>query len=119
MVKRKTPTSRRAENVVLQPAIVTTLLSIVLLIIPEFCESILVERTNQEQQLSEETYMKFFRLFAFVFLSTLTASVRAQSPPPFNIVKPSTTGVPGEEVRDMKFDAAGNLWIAGRFAFWG
>jgi hypothetical protein len=34
--------------------------------------------------------------------------------PQFNIVKPSTTGVPGEEVRVMKFDLNGNLWIAGR-----
>jgi len=45
-------------------------------------------------------------------------SVFAQAPE-FNIVKPSTTGVPGEEVRVMKFDPAGNLWIAGRFYFWG
>ena len=41
------------------------------------------------------------------------------STPTFNIVKPSTTGVPGEEVRVMKFDPAGNLWIAGRFYFSG
>jgi hypothetical protein len=26
-------------------------------------------------------------------------------------MKPSTTGVPGEEVRVMTFDAEGNLWI--------
>ena len=39
--------------------------------------------------------------------------------PRFNLVKPSTTGVPGEEVRVMKFDPAGNLWIAGRFYFSG
>ncbi len=38
--------------------------------------------------------------------------------PRFNIVKPSTTGLPGEEVRVMKFDRAGNLWVAGRFYFW-
>jgi ligand-binding sensor domain-containing protein len=44
-------------------------------------------------------------------------TVFAQTPE-FNIVKPSTTGVPGEEVRVMKFDPAGNLWIAGRFYFW-
>jgi len=44
-------------------------------------------------------------------------SIFAQTPE-FNIVKPSTTGVPGEEVRVMKFDPAGNLWIAGRFYFW-
>src|ERR1043166_1680543 len=38
--------------------------------------------------------------------------------PRFNLVKPSTTGVPGEEVRVMKVDPDGNLWIAGRFYFW-
>ncbi len=43
-------------------------------------------------------------------------SIFAQTPE-FNIVKPSTTGVPGEEVRVMKFDPAGNLWIAGRLIF--
>jgi ligand-binding sensor domain-containing protein len=41
------------------------------------------------------------------------------SEPQFNLVKPSTTGVPGEEVRVMTFDADGNLWIAGRWPFWG
>ena len=45
-------------------------------------------------------------------------TVVAQTPQ-FNIIKPSTTGVPGEEVRVMKFDPAGNLWIAGRFYFSG
>ena len=38
--------------------------------------------------------------------------------PQFNIVKPSTTGVPGEEVRVMTFDPSGNLWIAARYYFW-
>ena len=38
--------------------------------------------------------------------------------PQFNIVKPSTTGVPGEEVRIMRFDPSGNLWIATRWPFW-
>ncbi|HZS17831.1 MAG TPA: hypothetical protein VFA51_07855 [Candidatus Udaeobacter sp.] len=47
-----------------------------------------------------------------------TATVTPAAGPRFNIVKPSTTGVPGEEVRVMKFDRAGNLWIAGRFYFW-
>ena len=61
--------------------------------------------------------MKFFRLFAFVFLSTLTASVRAQSPPPFNIVNPSTTVVPGEEVRDMKLMLQAIYGLPGGFPF--
>jgi ligand-binding sensor domain-containing protein len=38
--------------------------------------------------------------------------------PPLNIVKPSNTGIPGEEVRVMTVDSQGNLWIAGRWPFW-
>ena len=63
--------------------------------------------------------MKYARLFSLVLLTLFWASAGAQTLPQFNIVKPSTTGVPGEEVRVMKFDPAGNLWIAGRFYFWG
>src|SRR4030095_8855558 len=47
-----------------------------------------------------------------------SAMVSPAAVPRFNLVRPSTTGVPGEEVRVMKFDPAGNLWIAGRFYFW-
>jgi hypothetical protein len=39
--------------------------------------------------------------------------------PQWNIIKPSTTGVPGEEIRVMTFDPQGNLWIVGRWTFWG
>src|SRR5262245_44770680 len=56
-----------------------------------------------------------------IFLGLLVAGLlsgSALAAPRFNLVKPSTTGVPGEEVRVMKFDPAGNLWIAGRFYFW-
>jgi len=42
----------------------------------------------------------------------------ATADPQWRIVKPSNTGVPGEEVRIMAFDPEGNLWIAGRWAFW-
>ena len=61
--------------------------------------------------------MKYARLFSLVILTVFWASAGAQTLPQFNIVKPSTTGVPGEEVRVMKFDPAGNLWAAGRFYF--
>ena len=61
-------------------------------------------------------YRKISTTVALVISCVLT--VVAQTPQ-FNIVKPSTTGVPGEEVRVMKFDPAGNLWIAGRFYFSG
>src|SRR4029077_16477206 len=62
---------------------------------------------------------KYARLFSLVILTVFWASAGAQTLRQFNIVKPSTTGVPGEEVRVMKFDPAGNLWIAGRSPFWG
>src|SRR4026208_2427521 len=39
--------------------------------------------------------------------------------PQWNIVKPSTTGVPGEELSLMRLDPHGNLWIGGRWYFWG
>src|ERR1051325_11067959 len=58
-------------------------------------------------------------LAAITFLAFIAFRVTAQTPPQFNIVKPSTTGVPGEEVRLMGFDPAGNLWIGGRWPFWG
>ena len=34
-------------------------------------------------------------------------------------MKPSTTGIPGEEVRLMRLDPDGNLWVVGRWTFWG
>ena len=61
-------------------------------------------------------HRKISTTLALVISCGLT--VVAQTPQ-FNIIKPSTTGVPGEEVRVMKFDPAGNLWIAGRFYFSG
>ena len=61
---------------------------------------------------------KAIAILALLIFSAWMAEASAPQPA-FNIVKPSTTGVPGEEVRVMKFDPAGNLWIAGRFYFWG
>ena len=61
-------------------------------------------------------------LFGGAFLIAIffveTRAIQAQIPQ-FNILKPSTTGIPGEEVRIMKFDPAGNLWVVGRHYFWG
>jgi hypothetical protein len=62
------------------------------------------------------SHSKINTTLALVISCGLT--VFAQTPQ-FNIIKPSTTGVPGEEVRVMKFDLDGNLWIAGRFYFSG
>jgi hypothetical protein len=62
------------------------------------------------------THRKINTTLALVISCGLT--VFGQTPQ-FNIIKPSTTGVPGEEVRVMKFDLDGNLWIAGRFYFSG
>lgn len=69
--------------------------------------------------------MKSPILVAFALLAT---TAQAQQPvmkivpaqqPAMNIVKPSTTGLPGDELRVMKFDSQGNLWVAGRWTFWG
>jgi ligand-binding sensor domain-containing protein len=62
-----------------------------------------------------------FLMVAAIEASVITGSVGAGDlpvDPVFNIVKPSTTGVPGEEVRVMTVDPDGNLWIAGRWPFW-
>ncbi len=51
---------------------------------------------------------------------TLASTIAAVAGgPEFNIVKPSTTGIPGEECRLMAFDPEGNLWVGGRWSFWG
>lgn len=55
----------------------------------------------------------------WLILTWLAATASAQQLPAFGIVKPSSTGVPGEEVRVMTFDPAGNLWVAARWPFWG
>ena len=57
-------------------------------------------------------------VFAFALAISCALPVAGQTPA-FNIVKPSTTGIPGEELRLMTFDPAGNLWVAGRWPFWG
>jgi ligand-binding sensor domain-containing protein len=50
-------------------------------------------------------------------LISCSLTVFAQTPR-FNIIKPSTTGVPGDEVRLMGFDPAGNLWVGTRMVYW-
>src|ERR1051325_5010279 len=60
---------------------------------------------------------KLCSAIAFLLISASLAA--AQTLPTFNIVKPSTTGVPCDEVRIMGFDPAGNLWIGGRVVYWG
>lgn len=63
--------------------------------------------------------LKTLLLAALLIFFFNPTAAQAQPTPQFNIVKPSTTGVPGEEVRIMRLDPAGNLWIAGRYPFWG
>ena len=58
----------------------------------------------------------FSTTLALVVSCGLTALAQT---PQFNIIKPSTTGVPCDEVRVMGFDPAGNLWIGGRVVYWG
>ena len=46
------------------------------------------------------------------------ATPAAAAPPRFTQIRPSTTGIPGEEVRLMAFDPQGNLWVGARWIFW-
>jgi hypothetical protein len=59
----------------------------------------------------------FLVVLLLVLFWALGASAQ-QGAPVWNIVKPSTTGVPGDEVRVMAFDPDGNLWIGTRDIFW-
>ena len=45
--------------------------------------------------------------------------VASPAQPEWTHVRPSTTGIPGEEVRLMAFDRKGNLWVGARWPFWG
>jgi ligand-binding sensor domain-containing protein len=63
---------------------------------------------------------RYLRAAAFVATAVFgifSVTVAFAQTPQFNIVKPSTTGVPGDEVRVMRFDPSGNLWIASREIF--
>ncbi|HKQ48394.1 MAG TPA: dockerin type I domain-containing protein [Phycisphaerae bacterium] len=56
-------------------------------------------------------------VLASILVGQSGARLEAQAPS-WKIVKPSMTGVPGDEVRVMKFDAEGNLWIVSRMIDW-
>jgi sugar lactone lactonase YvrE len=53
----------------------------------------------------------------FALALSFALNVLAQTPT-INLMKPSTTGVPGDEVRVMGFDPAGNLWVGARMINW-
>lgn len=38
--------------------------------------------------------------------------------PIWSLVRPSNTGIPGEEIRFVRFDANGTLWVGARWPFW-
>lgn len=61
--------------------------------------------------------MTFF-IGVFIFSFFILGAGGVEGAPTWNRVTPSTTGVPGEEVRVMTFDPGGNLWIAARYYFW-
>jgi hypothetical protein len=59
----------------------------------------------------------FDRMAAAVCIASALASV-AGGDVEWSIIKPSNTGIPGEELRRMYFDPEGNLWVAARWPFW-
>ncbi len=38
--------------------------------------------------------------------------------PVWGLIRPSNTGIPGEEIRLLKYNAAGDLWVGARWPFW-
>ncbi len=58
-------------------------------------------------------------IFAPLYACAIAATATAAPADDMLLVKPSTTGVPGTEMRVMSFDAEGNLWVVGRWPFWG
>jgi ligand-binding sensor domain-containing protein len=62
------------------------------------------------------THLKLRTLLLLLSLA-FTSPILAQVSPTFNIMKSSTTGIPGEEVQLMTFDPQGNLWVAARWTF--
>jgi acyl-CoA synthetase (AMP-forming)/AMP-acid ligase II len=54
-----------------------------------------IPQIKKEAHHRRKNCMKYARLFSLVILSVFCASASAQTFPQFNIVKPSTTGVPG------------------------
>jgi ligand-binding sensor domain-containing protein len=54
---------------------------------------------------------------AWILVSlALAGSAAAQAG--WRLVKPSNTGIPGEEVRIVRFAPDGNLWVGARWPFW-
>ncbi len=37
----------------------------------------------------------------------------------WDLVRPSNTGIPGEEVRTVKYGPDGRIWVGARWPFWG
>lgn len=59
------------------------------------------------------------RRAASLLLALATCASTLAGHADITIIKPSNTGVTGSEVRVLTFDAEGNLWIVGRWPFWG
>jgi hypothetical protein len=63
---------------------------------------------------------KLFRNIFFVGLFLMVNFVLAQPPDyEWKLVRPSNTGIPGEEVRNLAWAPDGKLWVAARWPFWG
>jgi ligand-binding sensor domain-containing protein len=60
---------------------------------------------------------------SIIFLLTIiiaAAATNAQqlSDPVWSLSRPSNTGIPGEEIRFLKYDSSGDLWVGARWPFW-
>lgn len=54
----------------------------------------------------------------FFFVAT-TAQLYGQEDYEWKLVRPSNTGIPGEEIMQLEWAPNGKLWVAARWPFWG
>jgi len=64
--------------------------------------------------------LKTKALLALMAILVLVSPLPAQQlrDPGWSQSRPSNTGIPGEEVRFLKYDASGDLWVGARWPFW-
>ncbi len=71
--------------------------------------------------MKKQVYYLMIILMGLITNPELVKSVKAQSTDDYDmkLVRPSNTGIPGEEVRKLAWTPDGDLWVAARWPFWG
>src|SRR5438045_1360543 len=59
------------------------------------------------------------RIGMLIATIVLFSGALAISAPPWKLVRPDNTGIPGEEVDVVRFAPDGKMWVGARWPFWG